>query len=117
MKKIFKKDIKGIKINSDIERLLDGINAGRVNTFDLRFDKTGSYESIAFQLLYNGNFEKSRYYDGNPFDFRRISWYLSDLFNATITDCERLMRTIDLNNPGRVFMAERFGLNTFEVIR
>lgn len=118
MKKILIKDIKGIKMTDDIRFTLDAANASQLNTYDMRFGcHSDSIMEISFFLLKNGGFERSLYFDGNPFDFRRISWYLSDLFNSTITDAERMMRTMDLAKHGQIMMSERFGLNHFEILK
>ncbi len=118
MKKLLKKDIKGIKITADVNMTIDAVNAGKLNTYDMQggfyFD---SIVEISYFLLKNGGFEKSIYFEGNPFDFRRISWYLSELFNATITDTQRMMRTMDFAKQDKIMMSERFGLNHFEILK
>ena len=118
MKKLFKKDIKGIKITEDVERVIYLVNNERINTYDVQGGSHfNAIMEISFYLLKNRKFEESKYYDGNPFDFRRISWYLSDMFNATVLDTQRMMRTIALTKGKEVCMSERFGLNHFEVVR
>lgn len=118
MKKLLKKDIKGIKLNYEINETIDAVNAGKLNTYDMcggfYFD---SIVEISYFLLKNGGFEKSVYFEGNPFDFQRISWYLSDLFNATVSDTQRMMRTMDLTKQDKIMMSERFGLNHFEILK
>lgn len=118
MKKLLKKEIKGIKITDNVNRTIDAVNAGAINTYDMQggfyFD---SIVEISYFLLKNGNFEKSVYFESNPFDFLRISWYLSDMFNATISDTQRMMRTMDLMKQDKIMMSERFGLNHFEIIK
>ena len=118
MKKLFKKDIKGIRMTDEINRVIDMVNAEKINTYNMQggshFD---AIMKISFYLLKNGKFEESIYFDGNPFDFRRISWYLSDMFNATVGDTQRMLRTMDLTFVNRIYMSERFGLNHFEIIR
>lgn len=118
MKKIFKRDIKGIQINDEINRVVDMVNNDGINTYDMQggFHFNAIME-ISFHLLKNRKFEESKYYDANPFDFRRISWYLSDIFNATVSDTQRMLRTMSLIKGTRIYMSERFGLNHFEVIR
>lgn len=117
MKRILKKDIKGINLNYETNMVIDAINAGTINTYDMQGGFFfNSIMEITYFLLKNGNFEKSRYFDGNPFDFKRISWYLSDIFNATVTDTQRMMRSLDLAKPGKIMMSERYGLNTFEIL-
>lgn len=118
MKRLFKKDIKGIKIDYTVNSVIDAVNEGKLSTYDMQggffFD---AIMEISYFLLKNGNFEKSCFFDGNPFDFQRISWYLSELFNATVTDTQRMLRTMDLAKPGKINFSERFGLNHFEVIK
>lgn len=117
MKRILKKDIKGINLNYETNMVIDAINAGTINTYDMQGGFFfNSIMEITYFLLKNGNFEKSHYFDGNPFDFKRISWYLSDIFNATVTDTQRMMRSLDLAKPGKIMMSERYGLNTFEIL-
>ena len=36
MKKLFKKDIKGIKINDEVNRVIDFVNNERINTYDMQ---------------------------------------------------------------------------------
>ena len=118
MKKLFKKDIKGIRMTYEINRVVDMLNREQLCTYDMQggshFD---AIMQISFYLLKNRKFEESRYFDGNPFDFRAISWFLSDIFNATILDTQRMMRSMDLAYGNRIYMSERFGLNHFEIIR
>lgn len=118
MKKLLKKDIKGIKFDYEINATIDAVNAGKLNTYDMRggFFANAIIE-ISYWLLKNGAFEKSIYFDGNPFDFKRISYFLSDMFNATISDTERMMRTMDLEKQDKIMMSERFGLNHFEILK
>ena len=118
MKKILKKDIKGIELNYEVNQTIEAVNEGRLLTYDMQggfyFD---SIMEIAFWLLKNGNFAKSVYFDGNPFDFVRISWYLSDIFNATVSDTQRMLRTLDFKKTGKISFSERFGLNHFEILQ
>lgn len=117
MKKITLKAIKGIKLNDSIRYTLDMVNAGKVNTYDMQIGcHSENIMEISYFLLKNGGFKESRYFNGNPFDFNRISWYLSDIFNSTITDAQRMMRTMDLTKHGKIMMSERFGLNYFEIL-
>lgn len=118
MKKLLKKDIKGITLNYEINATIDAVNAGELNTYDMQFGfYANAIMEIAYWLLKNKNFEKSIYYDGNPCDFKRISYYLSDIFNASVTDTERMMRTMDFAKQDKIMMSERFGLNHFEILK
>lgn len=118
MKKLLKKDIKGIKLNYEINATIDAVNAGQLNTYDMQ---GGFYFNaileISYWLLKNDAFKKSIYFDGNPFDFKRISYFLSDMFNATVSDTERMMRTMDWIKKDKIMMSERFGLNHFEILK
>lgn len=118
MKKLLKKDIKGIKLNYEINATIDACNAGQLNTYDMQ---GGFYANaimeISYWLLKNGAFEKSIYFDGNPFDFKRIAYFLSDMFNSTVTDAERMMRSMDFAKQDKIMMSERFGLNHFEILK
>ena len=118
MKKLLKKQIKGIELSYEVEMTIDAINAGTLNTYDMEggFHFNAIME-ISYFLLKNGNFQDSIYFEGNPFDFTRISWYLSDIFNATVTDTQRMMRTMDFAKQDKVMMSERFGLNHFEILK
>lgn len=108
------KDLKGVKMNPEIKDLVNLINEGdctKLNTYTLRCasgETREAYEDITYYALKSGMFQRSRYYEGNPRDLQRISYFLSGLFNATIYDTMRFLRGM--------YLFERFGLNTLEIL-
>lgn len=118
MKKLLKKDVKGIKIDYSVNAAIEAVNEGTINTYDMQggflFD---AIMELSYYLLKNGMFEKSIYFEGNPFDFKRISWYLSDMFNATVSDTQRMLRSMDFKMQDKIMFSDRFGLNHFEILK
>lgn len=124
MKRIYiTKDLKGIKMNYEIKRLVDFINKNdfeHLNTYTLRFadkDTTEAYEDITYYALKNGMFKRDCRFDGNPCDLQRITWFLADLFNASHFDVERFLRSMVSfgKHKNHMDFYDRFGLNTLEI--
>lgn len=124
MKRIYiTKDLKGIKMSFEVKYLVNLINESdseSLNTYTLSIasgETLEAYEDITYFAIKNGAFIRSEYYDGNPTDLQRISWFLSDLFNATITDTMRFLRGMAFFSKYQEHMSlyERFGLNTLEI--
>lgn len=123
-KKIYiTKDLKGIKMTREIKDLVNRINSGEVCTYDLRWadgEEWDSYVEIAYFAIKN-SFRTSVYCESNlsrdVYSFRLISYFLSNIFNATITDTERFMRGMAYcsNRSDKIYHSETHGLDYFEV--
>lgn len=123
-KKIYiTKDLKGIKVTYEVKGLVNAINAqdyanlNEYTLFGYNKDTEDAYFAVAFYALKNGMFQRSIYYDGNAYDLKRITWFVSDLFNCTISSAERFLRTMAHYSrfSSHVEFADRFGLNHFEI--
>lgn len=124
MKRIYiSKDLKGIKKTFEVKYLVNLINendCAKLNTYTLNFANGAfeeAYEDVVYRALKNGMFKRSIYYNGNPTDLERICWFFANLFNASITDTERFLRTMAHYGKyqGRMLFYDRFGLNTLEI--
>ena len=117
------KDLKGIKMTWAIKDLVNRINEGKVCTYDLLLadgEESDAYVEIAYFAIKN-SFRTSVYCESDlskdVFSFKHIAYFLSDIFNATITDTERFMRgmAFSSNRSQYIYHSETFGLDCFEV--
>lgn len=117
------KDLKGIKMTWTIKDLVNRINGGKVCTYDLRFadgEEWDAYVEIAYFAIKN-SYCTSIYCESNRckdvYSFKHIAYFLSDIFNSTITDTERFMRGMAYysNRSEKIYHSETYGLDYFEV--
>ena len=117
------KDLKGIKMTRTIKDLVNRLNEGNVCTYDLRLadgEEWDAYVEIAYFAIKN-SYRTSIYCESNlckdVYSFKHIAYFLSDIFNSTITDTERFMRGMAYysNRSEKIYHSETFGLNYFEV--
>lgn len=123
-KKIYiTKDLKGIKMTGTIKDLVNRINEGKVCTYDLQLangEEWDAYVEIAYFAIKN-SFRTSIYCESDTCkdvnSFKHIAYFLSDIFNSTITDAERFMRRMAYysNRSEKIYHSETYGLDYFEV--
>lgn len=123
-KKIYiTKDLKGIKMTGTIKDLVNRINEGKVCTYDLQLangEEWDAYVEIAYFAIKN-SFRTSIYCESDTCkdvnSFKHIAYFLSDIFNSTITDAERFMRGMAYysNRSEKIYHSETYGLDYFEV--
>lgn len=117
------KDLKGIKMTLEIKDLVNRINEGKVCTYDLELangEEWDAYVEIAYFAIKN-SFRTSVYCQGDTckdvYSFKHIAYFLSDIFNSTVTDTERFMRGMAYysNRSEMIYHSETFGLDYYEV--
>ena len=117
------KDLKGIKMTWTIKHLVNRINNGDVCTYDLRLangEEWDAYVEIAYFAIKN-SYRTSIYCESDTckdvYSFKHIAYFLSDIFNSTITDAERFMRGMAYysGRSEKIYHSESCGLDYFEV--
>lgn len=117
------KDLKGIKMTWKIKDLVNRINGGKVCTYDLQLadgEEWDAYVEIAYFAIKN-SYRTSIYCESDHskdvYSFKHIAYFLSDIFNSTITDTERFMRGMAFCSirSEKIYHSETYGLDYFEV--